>query len=126
MAASSRLAATPVAAERFGPHVRDLAISADGRQALLVDLARRLGGPSLRLRANEDRRPVLRADVVALAVECGRIVDREEHGQQVAERQDGRIERDPAGLERGRIGVRKVVAGDIQHLLMGLQPGDSR
>ena len=42
----------------------------------------------------EDRRAILRADVGALAVEGGRVVDREEDVEQVFERDDLGIERD--------------------------------
>src|SRR2546430_15990278 len=42
----------------------------------------------------ENRRAVLRAHVAALTVQCRRIVNREEHVQQLVERYDGGIEAD--------------------------------
>src|SRR3989475_6769484 len=53
-----------------------------------------LGDRLLVRRVVEDRRPVLRADVMTLAVERGRIVDREEDLKQLAEGDHLGVERD--------------------------------
>src|ERR687898_1965196 len=64
-----------------------------------------VGDPALFLVVIEDRRAVARPDVVALTVQCRRIVDLEEELQQVSIRDLLRVEGD-----LDRLGVRAVVA----------------
>ena len=71
----------------------------------LVDLG--LGGFFLSLVGEEDGRAILRARVVALAIELRRVVGVEKHGQELIEGDLGRIESDADGL-----GMARVAAAD--------------
>ena len=90
-------------------------------EARRVDVGDRvLGDPLLLLVEVEDRRAVGGADVVALAVAGGRVVDLEEELQQVAVARPGRVEDD-----LDRLGVAGVVAvGRVGVLAAGVaDPG---
>ena len=79
-----------------------------------------LGGPPLRVIMIEDGRTVLRPDVAALAIERGRIVQCEEHTQQVAIRELVRVERHLHDLGvAGRAGAYRLVAG-VGHVSAGV------
>src|SRR5689334_10642887 len=61
---------------------------------VLLELGDRVLGRLLLLRrVIQNHRSILRSDVVALSIERGRIVDREEDTQKIAERNNRRIER---------------------------------
>ena len=62
------------------------------RRELLDHRLRRL---PLRVALAENDRPILGSHVVALAIRRGRVVDREEHGEEIAEREHGGIEGHP-------------------------------
>ena len=100
-----------------------------GDDGIIEDLLLRKGGDHVlgdRLlvrRVVEDRRPVLGADVMALAVERRRVVDREEDLEQLAVGDDVGIERDAhrlgvAGAARADrlIGRIRVLPADVAGL----------
>ncbi len=64
-------------------------------------------GALLRCLAENDR-PILRTDIVALPIARRRVVEGEEHAQQVAKIEHGRIERQPHDL-----GMARVAAADL-------------
>jgi hypothetical protein len=90
-------------------------------QAGGVDVGDRvLGGLLLRVAEIEDGRPVAGPDVVALAVQRGRVVDLEEELQQVPVGEPVRVEDD-----LDRLGVAAVVpVGRVRHVAAGVaDPG---
>ncbi len=95
---------------------RDFGHDLAGPQARRIDVGDGVLGDAFLLIAGiEDRRAVAAAEVVALPVARGRIVDLEEELEQLAIVDDGRVERD---LDRFRVravvavgGIRDVAAG---------------
>ena len=79
----------------------------------------RLGLAALALARQEDRAAILRANVVALAVELGRIVGAQEHVEQVGERNDVGIEGD-----LDRFGMAGPAAADLLVGGIGLVAAD--
>jgi hypothetical protein len=90
---------------------------------LLIELADQLFcGRLLRLIVIEDRRAILRPHIRSLAIQCRRIMDGEEDAEQIAVREDGRVESNLNHLGvPGRPGADVTVAR-----LFGLPAGVAR
>ena len=67
-----------------------------------------------------DHRAVLRSDVVALAIERRRVVDREKHPEQVGVRQHGRIELDAHDFGVAGVSAAHLVVGRVRRSSAGV------
>src|SRR5687768_18366053 len=68
----------------------------------------------------EDRRAVLRSDIVPLPIGRRRVVNREKNAQQLAKPDHGRVERDPHDLRMTGVAVADLLVRRIDHLAAGI------
>src|SRR5947209_5825716 len=101
---------------------RDLAV-ASAAQHGLVSGPRLVGGRALGLVAPEDRRAVLRADVVALAHPLGGVVSLPEQLQHLLVAGGGAVERDKNGLGMAGAPAADLLVGGVRGKPAGVADG---